>query len=452
MNWKDTLYIAYRCGKAEFSRVVFRIEALLHSIQPGKVVFCSTEGMGGYGDNPKAIAEKLHADHPEYELVWLVNDMRKTFPPYIRKAPNTLWSRAYEYATARVWVDCHRKPFGTRKRAGQHYLQTFHCDICFKPLGADRGGKMPRIAEMVSEADSALIDLWLTSSKWNEDMVRRAMYYHGPVERVGSPRCDILFHERTSLSPQIRERFHIPQDAQILLFAPTFRAGSQTRHRTVEAEEVTLDFQQVLDALEARTGHSWYLMLRLHPQVAAHMEKYPLAQNVRHVVDASQYGDAYELEVVTPAGALQENYVCCREVTSSAKLAAKKDAFVAYETARIRAFEYYKQGETDETVRKDVVDTVANYSGKEADYVETYLYGGVTKYATDPNEKGIVKYVEAATNSGLLSSAGIDFSTYDITQNIDTSAYAQAINDLVEREPENEFYAQLKTQFEADNE
>lgn len=164
------------------------------------------------------------------------------------------------------------------------------------------------------------------------------------------------------------------------------------------------------------------------------------------------YGDAYELEVVTPAGALQENYVCCREVTSSAKLAAKKDAFVAYETARIRAFEYYKQGETDEAVRKDVVDTVVNYSGKEADYVETYLYGGVTKYATDPNEKGIVKYVEAAVNSGLLSSAGIDFGTYDITQNIDTSAYAQAINDLVEREPENEFYARLKTQFEADNE
>lgn len=164
------------------------------------------------------------------------------------------------------------------------------------------------------------------------------------------------------------------------------------------------------------------------------------------------YGDAYELEVVTPAGALQENYVCCREVTSSAKLAAKKDAFVAYETARIRAFEYYKQGETDEAVRKDVVDTVVNYSGKEADYVETYLYGGVTKYATDPNEKGIVEYVEAAVNSGLLSSAGIDFGTYDITQNIDTSAYAQAINDLVEREPENEFYAQLKTQFEADNE
>ena len=302
MNWKDTLYIAYRCGKAEFSRVVFRIEALLHSIQPGKVVFCSTEGMGGYGDNPKAIAEKLHADHPEYELVWLVNDMRKTFPPYIRKAPNTLWSRAYEYATAKIWVDCHRKPWGTRKRRGQYYLQTFHCNMCFKPLGADRGGKMPKIGELVSRADSSLIDIWLTSSGWNEAMVRRAMYYTGRMERVGSPRCDILFRDSTTWRQRIREQYGIPQKAHILLFAPTFRAGSQARQRTVEAERVQLDFQAVLDALAARTGGKWYLLLRLHPQVAAHLAEYPLVdKNVQHVADASQYGDAYELLAASDA-------------------------------------------------------------------------------------------------------------------------------------------------------
>ena len=301
----DTLYLWKREIKASFQSLPFYLWRL-RPIQRNKIVFMTIEGTTGFTCNPKYIALELLRRNKGYELVWLVNDMRKQFPPYIRKASNTLLSRAYEYATARVWVDCHRKPFGTRKQAGQHYLQTFHCDICFKPLGADRGGKMPRIAEMVSEADSALIDLWLTSSKWNEDMVRRAMYYHGPVERVGSPRCDILFHGRASLSPRIREHFGIPQDAQILLFAPTFRAGSQTRHRTVEAEQVALDFQQVLDALEARTGHPWYLMLRLHPQVAAHMEKYPLAQNVRHVVDASQYGDAYEL--LAAADALLTDY------------------------------------------------------------------------------------------------------------------------------------------------
>lgn len=163
------------------------------------------------------------------------------------------------------------------------------------------------------------------------------------------------------------------------------------------------------------------------------------------------YGDAYNLAVVAAAGDLQENYVCCREVTSSKRLAEKYDSFVAYERARIRAFEYYRQGETDDTIKQDVIDTVASYSGKEADYVGTYLYGGVTKYATDPNTAGIVKYVEAAANSGLLESAGVDFSSYDITQNIDTSAYEEAITSLAQENPDDAFYQELLTQYQADN-
>lgn len=163
------------------------------------------------------------------------------------------------------------------------------------------------------------------------------------------------------------------------------------------------------------------------------------------------YADSYDLEVVAKAGDLQENYVCCREVTSKARLADKKDAFAAYEKARIRAFEYYKQGETDDSVRQDVVNIVASWSGKETDYVDTYLYGGVTKYATDPNTAGIVKYVEAANNSGLLQSAGIDFAAYDIKQNVDTSAYGQAITELAGANPDNTFYASLLEQYNTDN-
>ena len=163
------------------------------------------------------------------------------------------------------------------------------------------------------------------------------------------------------------------------------------------------------------------------------------------------YADAYDLEVVAKAGDLQENYVCCREVTSKARLADKKAAFVAYEKARIRAFEYYKQGETDDSVRQDVVNIVASWSGKENDYVDTYLYGGVTRYATDPNTAGIVKYVEAADNSGLLQSAGIDFATYDIKQNVDASAYGQAITELAQENPDNAFYASLLEQYNTDN-
>ncbi len=163
------------------------------------------------------------------------------------------------------------------------------------------------------------------------------------------------------------------------------------------------------------------------------------------------YADAYGLETVTAAGALQNNYVCCREVTSKARLEASRDAFVAYEKARIRAFEYYKAGETDAEIRANVISIISAWSGKETDYVETYLYGGVTKYAVDPNTSGIVKYVEAANNSGLLKSASVDFATYDIRSNIDTGIYSNALSELIEANPENAFYQALQAEFNEAN-
>ncbi|MGN0267443.1 MAG: hypothetical protein ACI4D7_07185 [Lachnospiraceae bacterium] len=163
------------------------------------------------------------------------------------------------------------------------------------------------------------------------------------------------------------------------------------------------------------------------------------------------YADAYDLELVTPSGALSPDYVCCREVTSASRYKEKYDAFVAYETARIRAFEYYKLGETDEAVRENVVKIVCDYTGKEKDYVEVCLYGGVSKFAVDPNTVGIVNYVKAAYNSGALAGNATDFSTYDIKQNVDTGAYYEALTNLIEREPENTFYAELLEQYKNAN-
>lgn len=163
------------------------------------------------------------------------------------------------------------------------------------------------------------------------------------------------------------------------------------------------------------------------------------------------YADAYDLEIVAAAGDLSPNYVCCREVTSKKRLNDKFDSFVAYEKARIKAFEYYKKGETDATVKADVVKTVADYSGKESDYVETYLYGGVTKFAVDPNTSGIKKYVQAAYNSGLFTGNAVDFGSYDITQNVNTTAYKKALDELIAANPDNTFYKELLTEYQGAN-
>ncbi len=188
-----------------------------------------------------------------------------------------------------------------------------------------------------------------------------------------------------------------------------------------------------------------------HTEVALAVQKGEIELGFLPIEFALLYADAYELDIVTPSAALSPDYVCCREVTSKTRYEEKYDSFVAYEKARIRAFEYYKQGEEDEEIRQDVIDTVAAYSGKETDYVETYLYGGVTKFAVDPNSVGIVDYVEAAYNSGVFASSAVDFGTYDILENVDTGAYKDALDSLVEENPDNAFYQELLETYEAAN-
>ena len=86
---------------------------------------------------------------------------------------------------------------------------------------------------------------------------------------------------------------------------------------------------------------------------------------------ANLYKDSYNLDLIVKAGDLIPEYVCCRQATSKEKYEEKYDAFVAYEKARIRAWEYIE--DTKNTA--DVVKIVAEYIQKEEDYVENYLYG-----------------------------------------------------------------------------
>ncbi len=298
MNIKEDFYVFYRRLRAAIAYFVGWTMAIRYPIQSNKVVFCSTEGMGGYGDHPKAIAEYLHAHYPQLELVWLVNDMTKRFPPYVRKTPNTLHSRAYEYATAKIWVDSHRKPYGTRKRAGQYYLQTWHGPIGFKPIGSRRGKKLPKIAELVSRADSKMIDAFLSNSQWNTDNVLTSLYYHGPMVKWGSPRCDILFDDvqRRAARRRLQTLYHFPDEAKLLIYAPTFRSGSQRTRRSVVAEAVSLDFGRIVSALREHTGDPWYIVLRLHPQAAAHIRAMPLVHEMgEKLLEMSQYPDVYDI-------------------------------------------------------------------------------------------------------------------------------------------------------------
>ena len=148
------------------------------------------------------------------------------------------------------------------------------------------------------------------------------------------------------------------------------------------------------------------------------------------------------IEILAKAGELIPNYVCCREVTSKKIYTEKYDALVAYERARIRAWEYYENPAN----RSKIVDILAKHSGNEKDYVDQYLFGGATKLSADPNKKGMITYFEAVKNAGVFKSLDqTALNNVVLADHIDTKAYKAALDSLIKDDSKNEFYKQTLT-------
>ncbi len=288
---KEHHYITYRKLKAFCNSLAFYI-CRVFPIKKNLVSVCTFEGKGGFGCNPKYVVQKLHERNPNLEFVWFVNDMAKEFPNYVKKVPNTLWSRAYWLSRSKVWIDNYRKPYGTVKRKNQFYVNTWHGEYGFKALGLWRGAAFSEMARLVSENDSKMIDLVPIESRWGKNMYPRGLLYDGEFLMSGSPRCDALFGNVEAQRKRFRERHSIPEDSKIIMFAPTYRETAKNGKRSVLSEIWSVDFNRLLKSLSQKFGGNWFLCARLHPQLAALAKsEFDLGVNV---IDASMDDDMYE--------------------------------------------------------------------------------------------------------------------------------------------------------------
>lgn len=287
-------YISIRKRKALRESLLYYFFRIF-PICPNKVTICTFEGKGGFGCNPRYIVEELSRRNNAYRFVWLVNDLSKQFPDYVTPVKNTLWNRAYHLSTSKVWIDNYRKPYGTRKRKGQYYLQTWHGALAFKTLGLWRGEGFSRMAYLVSSNDADMTDYVICDSEWGRQVYPKGLVYNGEYLKYGSARCDILVNSREQQRVKIRERYRLPKEAKIVMFAPTFRETGQKGQRGVFVENNTLDFPRMLKNLNRRFPGEWYLFLRLHPQLASQMDKYPLGGLEGRTVDVSQADDMCEV-------------------------------------------------------------------------------------------------------------------------------------------------------------
>lgn len=252
-------------------------------IKKNKVLFISYYGLS-YSDNPAAISRWIEMNAPELDIVWAFQG-DPPHPQKIRTVSTSSLRYIYELATAKVWVDNCRKRAWMVKRKGQRYMQTWHGGVPLKMVEKDVQEQLPDIYIRNAINDSKMIDVMLAECVWRADNYRKAFWYDGEIMCEGLPRSDVFYINHDSLQKSVRTYFNLPEDANIVLYAPTFRQDGNLDY-------LQFDYDVILQALNERFDGEWYLLLRLHPNNA---DKQDLVCYSEYVLNGSKYPDMNEL-------------------------------------------------------------------------------------------------------------------------------------------------------------
>lgn len=228
----------------------------IHGVARDTVYFSSFNG-GLCDDNPRAIAEALHAIRPSAKLVFRVNRkglQQADVPDYITRVYAFSPKGVAAMATAKVIVKNANVLPWMRVFPDQKYVQTWHGDRGFKCIGLDL---WPDRRDL--QRESGWLSLCVSGSDFGSRVYRSAFHYKGEIMQQGYPRNDVLVNPPEGLATSVKRQLDIPEGAKVLLYAPTFRAASSGAKLNA-----ALSLEKVRDALQRATGERWICLTRSH--------------------------------------------------------------------------------------------------------------------------------------------------------------------------------------------
>ncbi|WP_405882055.1 bifunctional glycosyltransferase family 2 protein/CDP-glycerol:glycerophosphate glycerophosphotransferase [Streptomyces sp. NBC_01136] len=267
-------------------------------VKKGLVVFESHLGRQ-YSDSPKAIYEEMRRQGIQFEAVWAYAEDPQGFPSdatLVRR-----WSLPYlkALAQAEYWVDNQSYPLKVAKRPETTYIQTWH-GSALKRMGFDEPEWKLKSREEQAEQQRTLdrFDRFLIRSEHDVHTLARAFrLQERTLLRVGYPRNDALVQaKQQEEATGRRERgplaaeLGIPEDKQILLYAPTFRQRGGKRRF-----ELPFDVERFADTF----GDRYVLLVRSH-----YLNHVVLPPSVRgRIIDVTNHHD------MTPLLALADGLI-----------------------------------------------------------------------------------------------------------------------------------------------
>ncbi|MDP4094557.1 MAG: ABC transporter substrate-binding protein [Bacillota bacterium] len=140
------------------------------------------------------------------------------------------------------------------------------------------------------------------------------------------------------------------------------------------------------------------------------------------------------LSVILKVADLDPGYPCCRQTANTESIKNKRDAFVAYQRALIRA---YKVIQSD---HEKAISVMMKLTGQNREYVETGLYGDyASKYNPSPAKKKVEQFYQYLVQEGVVKNKQAK-----VEDNIDTSIFKDALNQILKKYPNDQDYLGLK--------
>ncbi|MBD5401677.1 CDP-glycerol--poly(glycerophosphate) glycerophosphotransferase [bacterium] len=280
-------------------KFIFNLKYKHLPIEQNKIVFVNFKG-GGYGCNPKYIAEEIIRQNLPYKMVWLVKDVENAklsmdIPSNIKLVPFRSAAALKELATAKIWIDNQRKIYhvrrGLNKKEGQYYIQTWHGSLGIKKVGAEANTPNTEDSWLpFAIEDSKMTDYILSNSTFDDQVFEKNFWGYGNIIKLGHPRNDIFFKDNTLIKDRIYKKYNLDKDTKVLLYVPSFRDDYRLYC-------YNLEYKNILKAVEKRFGGNWVLMIRLHPNLIKYTEC--LIPPKDNIINVTEYPDIQEILAIS---------------------------------------------------------------------------------------------------------------------------------------------------------
>ena len=257
---------------------------------------------GKYNNNPKYIYEKMMemGYDKKYKFVWsLENDdgnpddelSEDLIPrnPIIVSSDEEDYYKYLAISKYRVNNATFLKTIDNRKETV--YLQTWH-GTPLKRLGKDINVENPGVSWNHFNKEVKTWDYLISANEFSTKTFKRAFSYKNQVLELGYPANDIFYQDNEEKINNLKERYNIPKDKKIILYAPTFRDDKldDDGNRIFELE---LDLERLYDEF----NEDYFLIIKTHYVVSKNLNIDSKMSDF--AIDLSDHDDIHELYIIS---------------------------------------------------------------------------------------------------------------------------------------------------------